>query len=52
MQRSAHQRYIVQKSAVYAKIWDTPTGYPIFLLPFHLTQEEKYSSYGNECAVG
>ncbi len=31
MQRSGVSRCIVSNCVVYAKIWDTPTGYPIFL---------------------
>ena len=30
MQRWAQQRCIVSNCVVYAKIWDTPLGYPIF----------------------
>ena len=36
MQRSADLRCIVSNCVVYAKIWDTPLGCPIFFMPVGL----------------
>ena len=49
MQRLGELRCIVSNCVVYAKIWDTRTGYPIFFMPVGL--EPKVRVWGARGAL-